>query len=113
MSAVEHYEYYCCCYCCFSGYELVYDGMERESICKHLSPGHQYRVRVCGCSPGGQGEVRNPDYTPTPRVPVVYDRVSVSTCHRGISTGCGYVAVVQVVKARYVTQIIPPPLGFQ
>ena len=36
------------------------------------------------------------------------ERVSVSTSHRGISTGCGYVAVVQVVKARYVTQIIPP-----
>ncbi|KAK6195777.1 hypothetical protein SNE40_001134 [Patella caerulea] len=39
-----------------NGYETVYEGLEREHLFEHLTPGHTYRVRVACYSSGGQSE---------------------------------------------------------
>ena len=41
----------------FPGFELVYEGSERDCTCDHLLPGHLYRLRVACMSAGGQSEV--------------------------------------------------------
>lgn len=39
-----------------NGYEMLYEGSEREHICDHLIPGHTYQVRVACSSEGGRSE---------------------------------------------------------
>jgi predicted phage tail protein len=42
------------------GYELVYEGSEKETTCDHLLPGHTYRCRIaCTCT-GGQSDWSEP-----------------------------------------------------
>ncbi|KAL3846896.1 hypothetical protein ACJMK2_017848 [Sinanodonta woodiana] len=38
------------------GYEMLYEGSEREHTCDHLIPGQTYRVRVACSSKGGRSE---------------------------------------------------------
>ena len=40
-----------------SGFELVYEDLEREFTCDGLSPGHVYRVRLACSSIGGRSDV--------------------------------------------------------
>lgn len=42
---------------CFTGYEMVFEGSEREHTCYELIPGYTYRVRVAACSVGGRSDV--------------------------------------------------------
>lgn len=51
------------------GYEMLYEGSEREHICDHLIPGHAYQVRVACCSAGGRSEFSDPCITTTQAVP--------------------------------------------
>lgn len=42
-----------------TGYEMVFEGTEREHQCHELIPGQTYRVRVAACSVGGRSDVSN------------------------------------------------------
>ena len=45
------------CTVCVSGYELVYEGFERQHYLQQLTPGCQYSVRVACTNVAGQSQV--------------------------------------------------------
>lgn len=51
------------------GYEMLYEGSEREHICDHLIPGHTYHVRVACCSAGGRSDFSDACVATTQAVP--------------------------------------------
>ncbi|XP_053404660.1 fibronectin type-III domain-containing protein 3A-like isoform X3 [Mercenaria mercenaria] len=51
------------------GYEMVFEGTEREHTCYELIPGHTYRVRVAACSVGGRSDFSEVCIATTQSVP--------------------------------------------
>ena len=54
---------------CAAGFEVIYEGIEREHSCDQLQPGHTYRVRVSCCSKGGRSDVSKTTYNTKHQVP--------------------------------------------